>query len=124
MDRIICSRLVPTARWVISTPTGGRVEPEVYCRCETSSMSMSTGTNARRPNRESRRSMMTCMAARERELGEERRNGVGRRGRRQHGGGPRIGERGVQRSAWPWSSGANNGTAIVPALIAAKNPAT
>ncbi|SLH64716.1 Uncharacterised protein [Mycobacteroides abscessus subsp. abscessus] len=28
----ICSRLVPTARWVISTPAGTRVEPEVYCR--------------------------------------------------------------------------------------------
>ena len=29
-----------------------------------------------------------------------------------------------RRSACPWSSGANNGTAIMPALIAAKNPAT
>ncbi|COX22408.1 Uncharacterised protein [Mycobacterium tuberculosis] len=46
IDRIICTRLVPTARWVISTPTGGRVEPEVYCRWDTASMSSSTGTNS------------------------------------------------------------------------------
>ena len=26
----ICSTLVPIARWVISTPTGDRVDPEVY----------------------------------------------------------------------------------------------
>ena len=36
MDRIIWVRLVPTARWVISTPTGARVEPDVYCRWEIS----------------------------------------------------------------------------------------
>ena len=29
MAKIICTRFVPTARWVISTPTGGRVAPEV-----------------------------------------------------------------------------------------------
>ncbi|GAB4974846.1 hypothetical protein MAHJHV57_52160 [Mycobacterium avium subsp. hominissuis] len=28
---------------MISTPTGGRVEPDVYCRCETSSMPRSVG---------------------------------------------------------------------------------
>lgn len=28
----ICTTLVHTARWVISTPAGTRVEPDVYCR--------------------------------------------------------------------------------------------
>ena len=31
-DRIICTTLVHADRWVISTPAGVRVEPEVYCR--------------------------------------------------------------------------------------------
>ncbi|SIN59287.1 Uncharacterised protein [Mycobacteroides abscessus subsp. abscessus] len=31
-EMIICSTLVITARWVISTPAGARVEPDVYCR--------------------------------------------------------------------------------------------
>ena len=30
--RIICIALVYTPRWVISTPAGVRVEPDVYCR--------------------------------------------------------------------------------------------
>ncbi|SKS99346.1 Uncharacterised protein [Mycobacteroides abscessus subsp. abscessus] len=42
IDRIIWVRLTPTARWVISTPTGGRVAPDVYCRCETSSSTRCT----------------------------------------------------------------------------------
>lgn len=31
-DMIICNTLVHAHRWVISTPAGVRVEPEVYCR--------------------------------------------------------------------------------------------
>jgi hypothetical protein len=31
-DRIICTTFVQAERWVIWTPAGARVEPEVYCR--------------------------------------------------------------------------------------------
>ncbi len=45
IDRIICTRLVPTVV-VISTPTGGRAEPEVYFAGGMASMSSLTGTNS------------------------------------------------------------------------------
>ena len=115
---------MPTARWVISTPTGGRVDPEVYCRWETSSTPMSTGvksasaapgissmtmTRGRRPTGSLARKASTAAAAAtvvSTTLGWASVSAVSR------------------RSAWPGSSGANNGTAMPPALMAAKNPAT
>ena len=45
MESTIWSAFVPTARWVISTPAGTRVEPEVYCRYAMSSSSMSGRTH-------------------------------------------------------------------------------
>ncbi len=122
MDRIIWIRLVPTALWVISTPTGGRVEPDVYCRCETSSTSSSTGTNSAptasgiwsittisgssKPVNVARNSRTSSTAADVVNTtdGRASRNAVSR------------------RSAWPGSSGANSGTAMSPAFIAPKNP--
>jgi hypothetical protein len=45
MERTICRRFVPAARWLISTPVGTRVEPDVYCRYAISSEFSSTGAN-------------------------------------------------------------------------------
>ncbi len=118
IDKIICVRLVPTARCVISTPTGGRVDPEVYCRCETRSMPNSTGANdspaesgiwsitttrgrrncavlAKKPSTASRAAAVVSTTD-----GSESRSAVS------------------NRSACPGSSGANSGTAMVPALTA------
>ena len=105
MDRIICSRLVPTARWVISTPTGGRVEPEVYCRCETSSTSRSTGANASRGRIGDVVDGDDGRRARERELRQEGSHGVGRRGCRHHGGGPGVAQRSFQTFGMPLEFG-------------------
>ena len=59
-----------------------------------------------------------------RELEQKRPNGFGRRRCRQTAVGCASRSAVSRRSAWPGNSGANSGTAMVPALIAAKNPAT
>ncbi|SLH02798.1 Uncharacterised protein [Mycobacteroides abscessus subsp. massiliense] len=122
--RIICNTLVQAARCVICTPAGVRVEPEVYCRYARSSVSRAAGTNVaptasgtasiaitrgRRPRGSLRRNVFTDSAA---PSVVRMTDGVA------------SASTASRRSAWPGSSGANNGTAMFPAWMAAKNPIT
>ena len=59
-----------------------------------------------------------------RELEQKRPNGFGRRRCRQNSGGLCIAKCRIETFRMARQFGANNGTAMVPALIAAKNPAT
>src|SRR6202012_386410 len=118
----ICSTLVPIARWVISTPTGARVEPDVYCKYAMSSVSRRTGANVA-PTESGISSIAITRGLRWR--GSDRTNSCTAApaavvvSTTAGWASPSTVSR---RSACPGNSGANNGTAMSPALIAAKKP--
>ena len=123
-DRIICTTLVHAARWVISTPAGVRVDPDVYCRYAIASVSSGVGVNAA-PTESGSASIAIIR-------GRRCRGSVRRKSPTDPAAevvvsttvGSASPSTASRRSVWPGRSGANSGTAMAPAWMAAKNPMT
>jgi len=121
---IICRTFVHTDRWVISTPAGVHVDPEVYCRYGMSSVSRAAGT---KPSPTESGTASTAIMRGRRDRGRLRRNAPTDSAAAvvvSTTAGSGSDRTASSRSAWPGSSGANSGTAMLPAWIAAKNPTT